>query len=88
MRALIAIGAAFVMACLIPAPSRADAPGPGVAAAKPDCKCSRVRAHRAVRHPRVAKRMFAAVPPPDPFLGEASRDFVPLPIFERPGLLP
>ena len=64
MRALIAIGAAFVMACLIPAPSRADAPGPGVAAAKPDCKCPRVRAHRVVRHRRVAKRMIAAVPPP------------------------
>jgi hypothetical protein len=64
MRALIAIGAAFVMACLVPAPSHADAPGPRVAAAKPDCKCPRVRPHRVVRHHRRApKRMIAMLPP-------------------------
>lgn len=65
MRALIAIGAAFVMACLIPTASRADAPGPTAAApAKPGCKCPPVRARKHVRHHRrVAKRMIAAVPP-------------------------
>lgn len=65
MRALIAIAAAFVVACLIPAPSRADAPGPGVAAAKPDCKCPRARPHRVVRkYRRAPSRMIAALPPP------------------------
>jgi hypothetical protein len=64
MRALIAIGAAFVMTCFIPAASRADAPGPAVAAVKPDCKCPRARPHRVVRHHRrVAKRMVAMLPP-------------------------
>jgi len=65
MRALIAIGAAFVMAWLVPAASRADAPGPATAAAKaPGCKCPPVRAHRVVRHRRAAKRMIAMSPPP------------------------
>ena len=65
MRALIAIGAAFVMTCLIPPASRADAPGPAVSAAKPDCKCPRARPHRVVRHHRrVSKRMIAMLPPP------------------------
>jgi hypothetical protein len=68
MRALVAIGAAFVMAWLIPAASRADAPGPGAApaaaaAAAPGCKCP--RPHRHVRHHRrVHKRMVAMLPPP------------------------
>jgi hypothetical protein len=64
MRALIAIGAAFVMACLVPAAARADAPGPTAAPAKPGCKCPPVRAHRHVRHYRHAsKRVIAAGPP-------------------------
>ena len=65
MRALIVIGAAFVMACLVPTPSHADAPGPRVAAAKPDCKCPRVRPQRVVRHYRRApKRVIAMLPRP------------------------
>jgi len=65
MRALIAIGAAFAAACLVPTAGRADAPGPAAAApAKPGCKCPPVRTHRVVRHRRVTKRMIAAVPPP------------------------
>src|SRR5262245_24506803 len=64
MRALIAIAAAFTMALLAPAPSRADAPGPtAVAPGQPGCKCL-PRPHRQVRHyRRVHKRMIAALPP-------------------------
>jgi hypothetical protein len=63
---LIAIGAAFVMAWLVPTASRADAPGPAAAApAKPGCKCPPKRVQRHVRHHRrVAKRTVAMVPPP------------------------
>jgi hypothetical protein len=65
MRALIAIGAACVMASVVPTASRADAPGPAAAApAKPGCNCPRTRPHRHVRHRRVDKRMMAILPPP------------------------
>jgi hypothetical protein len=74
MRALSAIGAAFVIACLTPAASRADAPGPGPAAAAPaapGCKCPQVRRarpHRHVRHYRRARPRYAVVPAPPPLL--------------------
>ena len=69
MRALIAIGAALVMASLVPTAGRADAPGPAAAApAKPGCKCPQVRKHRVVRHyRRVTKRAVALLPPVAPF---------------------
>jgi hypothetical protein len=66
MRVLVAIGAAVVMAWLVPSASRADAPGPTAAApAQPGCRCLPPRPHRHVRHHRrVHKRMIAMLPPP------------------------
>lgn len=68
MRAFGAIGAAFLIACAVPAAGRADAPGPGGGAAArpatPDCKCPQVQRRAAPprrQHVRYRKHLH---PPP------------------------
>ena len=78
MRMFSAIGALILIACAVPATSRADGPAPGAspaaAAAAPGCRCPGIRhaarPHRYVRHVRHWRRghpvvaLLPAGPPP------------------------
>jgi hypothetical protein len=67
MRVVCAMGVALAIACLMPATSRADAPGPAAAAttaapSAPGCKCLPARPHRHARHhARYHRRWHAPV---------------------------
>src|SRR5947207_11094483 len=77
MRGLSTISAAILIACAVPATSRADAPGPRTAptaeAASPGCRCPGIRhvVRRHVRHVRHFRRgrlpVAVALAPPVPY---------------------